>query len=162
MNGVRVVEGNMDASGHRYAIVVGRFNHFIVDPLVNGAVDTLVRHGAASEDLVIFKVPGGVEIPLAVQRVANSGEFDAIIALGAVIRGATPHFDYVAGEASSGLGRIALESNMPIANGVLTCDTIEQAIERAGTKAGNKGAEAALAALEMVNLLRKISAESSS
>ena len=115
MNGVRVVEGNMDATGHRYAVVVGRFNHFIVDPLVTGAVDTLVRHGAAPQDIVVFKVPGGVEIPLAVQRVANSGEYDAIIALGAVIRGATPHFDYVAGEASSGLGRIALEANMPIA-----------------------------------------------
>lgn len=162
MSGYKVVEGHMDASGHKYAFVVARFNHFIVDQLVNGAVDALVRHGCAVGDITVYKVPGGIEMPLAAQRIADMGQVDAIIALGAVIRGSTPHFDYVAGEASTGLAKIALASNMPIANGVLTCDTIEQAIERAGTKAGNKGAEAALAALEMVNLLRAVHGESES
>ncbi len=159
MSGYRTVEGNLNAQGHRYALVVARFNHFIVDQLVTGAIDALVRHGCDPEAITVYKVPGGFELPIAAQRVANQGQVDAIIALGAVIRGATPHFDFVAGEASGGLSAVALEANIPVSNGVLTCDTIEQAIERAGTKAGNKGAEAALAALEMVNLLRSIASE---
>jgi len=159
MSECRTIEGNLNAAGHSYALVVARFNHFIVDQLVAGAVDTLIRHGCDADAITIYRVPGGFELPIAAQRVANRGQVDAIIALGAVIRGATPHFDFIAGEATKGLASISLESNLPIANGVLTCNTIEQAIERAGTKAGNKGAEAALSAIEMVDLLRRISAE---
>jgi 6,7-dimethyl-8-ribityllumazine synthase len=159
LSAYRTVEGDLNAKGHRYALIVARFNHFIVDQLVAGAIDALVRHGCDPEAITIYKVPGGYELPIAAQRVANMGQVDAIIALGAVIRGATPHFEFVAGEASSGLASVALEANLPVANGVLTCDTIEQAIERAGTKAGNKGAEAAMAALEMVNLLRAVASE---
>jgi 6,7-dimethyl-8-ribityllumazine synthase len=160
VNSYHTVEGNLSAVGHRYALVVARFNHFIVEHLVSGAIDSLVRHGCDPSDITVYRVPGGFELPIAAQRVANLGQVDAIIALGAVIRGATPHFDFVAGEAAKGLSAVALEANLPVANGVLTCDTIEQAIERAGTKAGNKGVEAAMSALEMVNLLRCISKES--
>ena len=149
-------EGHLNASGRRFALLVARFNGFIVEQLVGGAIDTLVRHGAAPEDITIYRVPGAFELPMIAQRVAEKGGQDAIIALGAVIRGATPHFDYVAGEATKGLAQISLAHRVPVGFGLLTCDTIEQAIERAGTKAGNKGADAALAAVEMVDLLARV------
>ena len=136
----------------KFALVVGRFNAFVVESLLEGAIDALVRQGIAEEDIEIYRVPGAFEIPLAVKRVAATGKYDAIVALGAVIRGGTPHFEYVAGECTKGLGALSLEYNMPVAFGVLTVDTIEQAIERSGTKAGNKGAEAAMSALEMLQL----------
>lgn len=156
MNDIKVIEGDFTACGGRYALVVGRFNGFVVESLVEGAVDTLVRHGISKDDITIVRVPGAYEMPLAVKRVAETSEYDAVIALGAVIRGGTPHFDYVAGEASSGLGAVSLDSDVPVSFGVLTVDSIEQAIERSGTKAGNKGAEAAQTALEMVSLLRAL------
>ncbi len=137
--------------------MVGRFNQFVVDSLVEGAVDALVRHGVDEDNITVIRVPGAYEIPLAAQAVAEKGDVDAIIALGAVIRGSTPHFDYVAGESASGLNKVQMDTGVPCAFGVLTVDTIEQAIERAGTKAGNKGAEAALVAIEMVSVLRQIS-----
>jgi 6,7-dimethyl-8-ribityllumazine synthase len=140
----------------RFCLVASRFNGFLVESLVAGAIDTLRRHGASLEALQLVWVPGAFELPLVAQRLAESAKFDAIVALGAVIRGGTPHFDYVAGECVSGLARVALNQNTPVAFGVLTVDNIEQAIERAGTKAGNKGVEAALAAIEMVTLLRQI------
>lgn len=154
----RVVEGHLSAKGRRFALLAGRFNSFIVDHLVGGAIDTLVRHGASVDDIVIYKVPGGWELPVAAQKIARRGGYDAIIALAAVIRGSTPHFDYVAGEATKGLAHVGLEFGLPVAFGVLTVDTIEQAIERAGTKAGNKGGEAAMAAIEMVELFAAIDA----
>ncbi len=150
------IEGHLNATGHRYALVVARFNSFIVEQLVSGAIDMIVRHGGSASDITILRVPGGFELPIAAQRVAAKGGFDAIIALGAVIRGSTPHFDYVASEAVKGLAQTSLKYDVPISFGVLTCDTIEQAIERAGTKAGNKGGEAALAAIEMVDLFKKM------
>ncbi len=150
------VVGELVARDMRVALVAGRFNEFIVEGLVRGATDTLVRHGALAADIDTYYVPGAFELPLVVKKLASASRYDAVIALGAVVRGATPHFDYVAGECSSGLARIALDTGVPVAFGVLTVDTLEQAIERAGTKAGNKGAEAALAAIEMVNLLRQI------
>ena len=154
----KVIEGNFEARGLRVAIVAARFNDFIVDALVRGAEDTLLRHGAGADQLTLIRAPGAFELPLVVQQAARSGRFDAVIALGAVIRGATPHFDHVAGLCAKGLAQVALESALPVAFGVLTVDNLEQAIERAGTKAGNKGAEAALSALEMVNLLRAFGA----
>lgn len=138
------------------AIVVSRFNAFICERLLEGALDCLVRHGAQLEDQTVVRVPGSFEIPLACQRLAKNGHYDAIIALGAVIRGSTPHFDYVSSEVTKGVGQVSLHSGIPVAFGVLTTDTLEQAIERAGTKMGNKGVEAALAAIEMANLLRQI------
>ncbi|QJD29816.1 6,7-dimethyl-8-ribityllumazine synthase [Methylococcus geothermalis] len=156
---IKTFEGGMNAEGLRVCIAASRFNSFIVDHLVSGAIDTLVRHGARREDICIAKTPGAYELPLAVKKIADSGRYDAIIALGAVIRGATPHFDYVAGECVKGLASVSLQHGLPVAFGVLTVDTIEQAVERAGTKAGNKGAEAALSAIEMVNLLRQLGAE---
>ena len=156
MSTPREVDGQLTATGRRFALVVARFNAFIVEQLVSGAVDTITRHGGRAEDITIYRVPGSWELPLAVQRTARTGRFDAVVALGAVIRGATPHFDYVAGEAVKGLGAIALQEDVPVTFGVLTCDTIEQAIERAGTKAGNKGGDAALAAIEMVDLLARV------
>jgi 6,7-dimethyl-8-ribityllumazine synthase len=153
---IQVIEGDFINSSGRYALVVGRFNGFVVESLVDGALDTLTRHGIADEDIVVIRVPGAYEMPLAVKRVAETGNYDAIIALGAVIRGGTPHFEYVAGEAASGLGAVSLETDIPVAFGVLTVDSIEQAIERSGTKAGNKGAEAAITALEMVSLFKKL------
>ena len=153
---IKTFEGQMNASGHKYAIIASRFNSFIVDRLVEGAVDTLKRHGCSLDDIVLYKVPGGFELPMIASNVAQTGGIDAIIALGAVIRGSTPHFDYVAGEATKGLAQVSLEHNMPISFGLLTCDTIEQAIERAGTKAGNKGGEAASGAIEMVSLFKTI------
>lgn len=156
MSGIKTLEGDFTSCSGRYALVIGRFNAFVVESLVEGAIDTLRRHGIAESDITVVRVPGAYEMPLAVKRVAQSGDYDAIIALGAVIRGGTPHFDYVAGEAASGIGAVSLETDVPVAFGVLTVDSIEQAIERSGTKAGNKGAEAAVTALEMVSLFKKI------
>lgn len=154
---MNVIEGGMTATGKKFALVVARFNHFVVDSLEQGAVDALLRFGQVNAgDITIVKVPGAYEIPLAVQKLAKSGDYAAVIALGAVIRGATPHFDLIAGECNSGLTRVGLETGVPIANGVITTETIEQAIERSGTKAGNKGSEAALTALEMVNVLPQL------
>ncbi len=152
-------EGVLDASGRSYGIVLGRFNSFITERLLEGAVDALVRHGAEEEEIHVFWVPGAWEIPLTCKRMAASGRFDAVIALGAVIRGGTPHFDYVAAEVSKGVAAVGLETEVPVAFGVLTTDSVEQAIDRAGTKAGNKGAEAAMAAIEMVNLLGSLDAD---
>jgi 6,7-dimethyl-8-ribityllumazine synthase len=153
---IKTIEGAMTVKDARFCLVVARFNSFIVESLLDGAVDTLKRHGASEDDITIVRVPGAFEMPLALEKLAAKGEYDAIIALGAVIRGGTPHFDYVAGECVKGMAQVTLKHGVPIAFGVLTVDTIEQAIERAGTKAGNKGAEATLSAIEMVNLLRQI------
>lgn len=150
------IEGHLKAEGHRYAIVAGRFNHFIVDRLVEGAIDAIVRHGGDPKDIVIIRAPGCYELPMVAKRVAERGDFNAIIAIGCVIRGATPHFDYVAGECAKGLANVSLGTDVPVAFGVLTCDTIQQAIERAGTKAGNKGWEAAVSAIEMVDLYEQL------
>ena len=156
---MKVIEGNLQVENAKVAIVVSRFNSFIVDSLVSGAIDTLVRFGGMSEDdITLVRVPGAVELPVATQKVAAKGEFDAIITLGAVIRGGTPHFEFVAGECNKGLAQVAMQYSIPVAFGVLTTDTIEQAIERAGTKAGNKGGEAALSALEMINVMRQLDA----
>ena len=152
----KVIEGDFSANTAKFTLVVGRFNSAIVDNLCAGAIDTLRRQGVPEANITVVRVPGAVEMPLAAQRVAAKGGTDAIIALGAVIRGGTPHFDFVAGECSSGLARVSLDHDIPIAFGVLTTDTIEQAVERSGTKAGNKGADAAMTALEMVSLLRNI------
>ena len=154
---MQMIEGQYTDADGRYAIVVGRFNQFVVDSLVEGAVDTLVRHGVDEDNITVVRVPGAYEIPLAAQAVAEKGDVDAIIALGAVTRGSTPHFDYVAGESASGLNKVQMDTGVPCSFGVLTVDTIEQAIERAGTKSGNKGAEASLVAIEMVSVLRQIS-----
>jgi 6,7-dimethyl-8-ribityllumazine synthase len=153
---VKIVEGKLSAEGIRFGVVVGRFNSFIVDSLVAGALDTLVRHGAAPSDIAVVRVPGAFEIPLVAARLAASGRYDALLAIGAVIRGGTPHFEYVAGECVKGLSQVMLKHDIPVAFGVLTVDTLEQAIERAGTKAGNKGTEAALSAIEMVQVLRRL------
>jgi 6,7-dimethyl-8-ribityllumazine synthase len=151
--GARIVEGRLVVRpGTRFAVVASRFNHFIVDRLVEGALDAIVRHGGRLEDITIVRVPGSWEIPNAVARLARRGTVDAIVAVGAVIRGSTPHFDYVAGEVSKGVASVAVETGVPIGFGILTTDGIEQAIERAGTKSGNKGWEAALSAIEMVEL----------
>lgn len=152
----RVIEGDLAARDLRFAIVAARFNEFVVDPLVRGAVEALRRHGAGEKQIEIVRVPGAFDISIAARKLALSRRYDALVALGAVVRGQTPHFDYVAGECASGLARIALESGVPIAFGVLTTDTMEQAIDRAGGKAGNKGADAALVAVEMANLLRRL------
>lgn len=156
MTQIKTLEGDLTVRKASFGIVASRFNSFIVTHLVDGAVDTLVRHGADRKEIEIAWVPGAHEIPLAAQKMAASGRYDAVVALGAVIRGATPHFDYVAGECSKGLASISLKHEIPVGFGVLTVDTIEQAIERAGTKAGNKGAEAAASVIEMVNLLRQL------
>jgi len=153
---VKVIEGNFAACSGRYAIVVARFNSFVVESLLSGALDTLARHGIKESDVEIVRVPGAFEMPLIVKKVAASKKYDAVIALGAVIRGGTPHFDYVAGECAKGLGVAMMETDVPVIFGVLTTDSIEQAIERSGTKAGNKGADAAMAALEMVSLLKAL------
>ena len=156
---MKVIEGNLQVENAKVAIVVSRFNSFIVDSLVSGAIDTLKRFGGMSEDdITLVRVPGAVELLVATQKVAAKGEFDAIITLGAVIRGGTPHFEFVAGECNKGLAQVAMQYSIPVAFGVLTTDTIEQAIERAGTKAGNKGGEAALSALEMINVMRQLDA----
>ena len=158
MSEIKTYEGQLLVQGAKFCIVASRFNSFIVDALVSGALDALLRHGAKQADIHLVKTPGAYELPLAVQKAAATGRYDAIVAVGAVIRGATPHFDYVAGECVKGMASVSLQHGLPVAFGVLTVDTIEQAIERAGTKAGNKGAEAALSAVEMVNLLREIDA----
>jgi 6,7-dimethyl-8-ribityllumazine synthase len=155
---IRKLEGDLVARDLRFAIVAARFNEFVVDRLVAGAIDALVRHGASEKNLEVVRVPGAFEMPLAVRRLAQTRRYDAIVALGAVVRGQTSHFDIVAGENASGLSRVQLESGVPVGNGVLTTESMEQAIDRAGGKAGNKGAEAALAALEMANLLKRIDA----
>ena len=156
MSSINTISGDFVSQGARFAIVAGRFNSFIVEHLINGAVDTLVRHGVEAKTIDVIHTPGAFEIPLAAQRLAATKQYDGIIALGCVIRGATPHFDYVAGECAKGIAAVALKFDVPIAFGVLTVDTIEQAVERAGTKAGNKGAEAAMSALEMVSLLKRL------
>jgi 6,7-dimethyl-8-ribityllumazine synthase len=151
-----MVEGKLSAEGFRFAIIVSRFNDFISSRLVEGAMDALVRHGAVDEQVFLIKVPGAFEIPVAARKLGETGRYDAVICLGAVIRGATPHFDYVAAEVSKGIAAVALESKVPVTFGVLTTDNLEQAIERAGSKSGNKGYDAAMAAIEMVNLFKAL------
>ena len=151
---MKVLEGKLTAEGLRIGIVAARFNEFITNKLVSGAIDALTRHGASAENMTMAWVPGAFEIPLAAQKMANSGNFDAVICLGAVIRGSTPHFDYVSNEVTKGVAHVGLQTGVPTVFGVLTTDTIEQAIERAGTKAGNKGFDAAMTAIEMANLLK--------
>jgi 6,7-dimethyl-8-ribityllumazine synthase len=152
----KIVEGELLARDLRFGFVAARFNDFVVEALIRGAVDALKRHGAVEKQIEIVRVPGAFDIPIVARKLALSRRYEAIIALGAVVRGQTPHFDFVAGECASGLSRIALETGVPIAFGVLTTDTMEQAVDRAGGKAGNKGADAALAAIEMANLLRRL------
>ncbi|MDM7859777.1 6,7-dimethyl-8-ribityllumazine synthase [Alteromonas sp. ASW11-36] len=157
---MNVIEGNVRATGKRFGVVVSRFNSFVVESLLEGALDTLDRFGEVSEgDITVVRVPGAYELPIAAKKMAASGKFDAIIALGAVIRGGTPHFDFVAGECNKGLAQVSLDYTLPVSFGVITTDSIEQAIERSGTKAGNKGAEAAMGALEMVNVMSAIDNE---
>jgi 6,7-dimethyl-8-ribityllumazine synthase len=152
----KLLEGQLSAEGFRFAVITSRFNDFIVSRLADGALDALFRHGAQEDQILLVKVPGAWEIPLAAKRLVETGRYDAVICLGAVIRGATPHFDYVAAEVSKGIANVALDSRVPITFGVLTTDTLEQAIERAGSKSGNKGWDAAMAAIEMVNLLKAL------
>lgn len=156
MTDVITLEGDMTHRDGRYALVVGRWNSFVVEHLLAGALDTLRRHGVPESQMTVVRAPGAFEIPLVCQRLAAKGDYDAIIALGAVIRGGTPHFEHVAGECTKGIAQVSLAHNIPITFGVLTVDSIEQAIERAGTKAGNKGVEAAQSALEMVSLLSRL------
>lgn len=152
----RIIEGKLDAKGLKVAIVVSRFNSFICERLLEGATDALLRHNADDGDIDVVRVPGAFEIPLVAKKLATSGRYDGVICLGAVIRGATPHFDYVCAEVSKGVASVSLDTDIPIAFGVITTDTIEQAIERAGSKAGNKGAEAAMVVIEMLNLFRAL------
>ena len=152
----KIIEGRLDAKGLKIGILVSRFNSFISDRLVDGAVDALLRHGADRDNLVVVRVPGAFEIPPAARKMAASGHYDALICLGAVIRGATPHFDYVSAEVSKGIAAVSMEAGIPVTFGVLTTDTLEQAIERAGSKAGNKGFDAAMAAIEMANLYQSM------
>ena len=156
MTDIKTFEGELTVKDIKFGIVVSRFNSYIGESLLDGAIDTIVRHGGKRTDIEIVRVPGAFELPIAAQRMARAKKYDAIIALGVVIRGGTPHFEYVAGEATKGLSHVSLNEDIPMAFGVLTVDTIEQAIERAGTKAGNKGAEAAASAIEMVNLFRNM------
>lgn len=152
----QIIEGMLSSQGKKFAIIVSRFNELITTKLQQGAVDALLRHGTAEDDIAIVKVPGAFETPVITQKVAQSGKYDAVICLGAVIRGGTPHFDYVASEVTKGVAHVSLETGVPCIFGVLTTDTIEQAIERAGTKAGNKGFDAAISAIEMVDLMSKL------
>jgi 6,7-dimethyl-8-ribityllumazine synthase len=152
----RTLEGKISAEGYRFGLVVSRFNDFISSKLLEGALDALKRHGGTEEQVLLVRVPGAFEIPLVAKKLAESGKVDAVICLGAVIRGSTPHFDYVAAEVSKGIAVVALETKVPVAFGVLTTDNLEQAIERAGTKSGNKGWDAAVAAMEMVNLFKQL------
>lgn len=156
MSNIKVIEGDFAASKGKYALIVSRWNSFVVESLKEGALDTLRRHGIKDENITVYYAPGAFEFPITAQKIAAKKEFDAIIALGAVIRGGTPHFDYVAGECVKGLAQVSLNAGIPITFGVLTVDSIEQAIERSGTKAGNKGVEAASTALEMVSLISNI------
>jgi 6,7-dimethyl-8-ribityllumazine synthase len=158
MDNIRTINGDLIARDLRIAIVASRFNDLVVESLIRGAVDALLRHGASEKQVEIIRVPGAFDLPFVVRRVAASKRYDAVVALGAVIRGATSHFDYVAGQCAAGLARVSEETGVPVAFGVLTTETIEQAFERAGTKAGNKGADAALAALELANLLKRLDA----
>jgi len=153
---IKTIEGGLTVTNARFCVVVARWNSFVVESLESGAIDTLRRHGTSEQDITVVRVPGAFEMPLVLEKVAAGGDYDAIVALGAVIRGGTPHFEYVAGECVKGMAQVTLKHGVPIAFGVLTVDTIEQAIERAGTKAGNKGGEAAATAIEMVNLLREL------
>jgi 6,7-dimethyl-8-ribityllumazine synthase len=153
---IKTIEGDFNARGLRFGIVASRFNDFIVDRLLAAAVDTLTKHGVAHSDIEVVRVPGAFETPLAIKKMAASRRYNALIALGCVIRGATPHFDYVAGEASRGVAQLSLAHEIPIGFGILTVDTIEQAVERAGTKGGNKGADAALAAIQMATAMRQM------
>ena len=150
----KVLEGKIDAKGLKFGLVVSRFNNFINDRLLEGALDALTRNGAEAENLFIVKVPGAFEIPLTAKKMANSGMYDAVICLGCVIRGATPHFEYISSEVAKGIAKVSLESGVPVSFGVITADNLEQAIERAGTKSGNKGWDAALSAIEMINLFK--------
>lgn len=152
----KIIEGRLDAQGLKIGILVSRFNSFIGDRLVEGAIDALLRHGAEKENLAVIRVPGAFEIPPVAKQMAASGRYDALVCLGAVIRGATPHFDYVSAEVSKGIAAVSMEAGIPVTFGVLTTDTLEQAIERAGSKAGNKGFDAAVAAIEMANLYKVI------
>ncbi|MGA2331028.1 MAG: 6,7-dimethyl-8-ribityllumazine synthase [Syntrophales bacterium] len=152
----RIIEGKLVAKGMKFGIVASRFNDFICGRLIDGAVDALTRAGADEKDILIYKVPGAFELPAMAKKLAKSAKFDAVICLGAVIRGATPHFEYISAEVTKGIASVGLEMEMPVAFGVLTTDTIEQAIERAGAKAGNKGWDAAMSAIEMVDLFRKL------
>ena len=156
MSSIKNIEGDLVVRGARFGIVLARFNSFIVDRLLEGAVDALERHGAESDAIEIVRVPGAFEIPLALKKMAMASKYDGLIALGAIIRGGTPHFEFVASACAKGMAQVNMQHEIPIAFGVLTVDTIEQAIERAGTKAGNKGTEAAVSVIEMVNLLKKI------
>lgn len=156
MSETNIVEGSLQYKEGSFAIVVARFNGYIVESLLAGAMDTLLRHGVAPSDITVVRVPGAFEMPVTVQNLAQSGKYNAIIALGAVIRGSTPHFDIVANESAKGLSAIALDHGLPVINGILTTENIEQTIERAGTKAGNKGSEAAAAAIEMVNIFKQL------
>jgi len=153
---MKVIQGELQAKGLKFAIIVSRFNDFITGKLLEGAVDGLLRHGAKEEDIDVIKVPGAFEIPLTAKKVASKGSYNALICLGTVIRGATPHFDYVAAEVSKGVAAASMETGVPIAFGVLTTDTIEQAVERAGTKSGNKGFDAAMSAIEMAQVFKKL------
>jgi 6,7-dimethyl-8-ribityllumazine synthase len=152
----KIVEGKIVAKGMKFGIVASRFNDFISSRLIEGAIDTLIRAGADEKDIQVYKVPGAFELPLTAKKLAKSARFDAVICLGAVIRGATPHFEYISAEVSKGIASVGLEAEIPVVYGVLTTDTIEQAIERAGTKSGNKGSDAAMSAIEMVDLFKKI------
>jgi 6,7-dimethyl-8-ribityllumazine synthase len=152
----KVIEGNMIAKGKKFAIIASRFNEFLTKELIAGCTDTLIRHGAEDKDLVITLVPGAFEIPLVAQKLAKSKDFDAVICLGTVIRGATPHFDYIAAEVAKGVAKVSLDAGIPVVFGVITADTIEQAVERAGTKDGNKGRDAAVTAIEMANLVTQL------
>lgn len=158
MDNIRVIEGDLQARDCRFAVLASRFNEFVVDALVKGAVDALRRHGASDKQVEIVRVPGAYDMPLVARKLAQSRRYDAIVAVGAVIRGQTAHFDYVAGECASGLARVSAETGVPVAFGVLTTETAEQAMDRAGGKAGNKGAEAAASAIELVSLLRRLEA----
>ena len=155
----KVLEGKIDAKGLKFGLVVSRFNNFINDHLLDGALDALTRNGAEEKDLCIIKVPGAFEIPLAAKKMAGSGRYDAVICLGCVIRGATPHFEYISAEVTKGIAKVSLESGIPVSFGVITADNLEQAIERAGTKAGNKGWDAAISAIEMINLFKTMGAK---
>jgi 6,7-dimethyl-8-ribityllumazine synthase len=152
----RIIEGKLTAKGMKFGIVASRFNDFICGRLIDGAVDALTRAGADEKDILIYKVPGAFELPVTAKKLAKTAKFDAVICLGAVIRGATPHFEYISAEVTKGIASVGLETEVPVAFGVLTTDTIEQAIERAGAKAGNKGWDAAMSAIEMVDLFRKL------
>ena len=152
----KIIEGKIVAKGMKFGIVASRFNDFICSRLIDGPVDALMRAGAEEKDIAIYKVPGSFELPLTAKKLAKSSRFDAVICLGAIIRGATPHFEYISAEVSKGIASVGLETEVPVVFGVLTTDTIEQAIERAGTKSGNKGADAAMTAIEMVDLFKKI------